>query len=75
MSDNKTDDLLPASPVKGLIPTLNNTGWMTESLDEVSQSFVAYAASVHTEVLDIGCDTVSQPSPLWIKARVSVPVI
>ena len=55
MLDNKTDDLLPTSPVKGLIPTLNNTGWMTESLDEVSQSFVAYAGSISAEVLDIGC--------------------
>ena len=55
MRNNKTDDLLPTSPVKGLIPTLNNTGWMTESLDEVSQSFVAYAGSISTEVLDIGC--------------------
>lgn len=55
MRNNKTDKLLPASPVKGLIPTLNNTGWMTESLDEVSQSFVAYVGSISTEVLDIGC--------------------
>jgi len=34
MSD--ADNLLPKSSVPGLIPTLNNTGWMTESLDEIS---------------------------------------
>ena len=37
------DRLLPDSPVEGLVPTMNNTGWMTEALDEMSQSFVEYA--------------------------------
>jgi len=49
------DDLLPKSSVPGLIPTLNNTGWMTESLDEISLAFTDYAGSIDTESLDIGC--------------------
>lgn len=51
-----TDDShLPKSSVRGLVPTLNNTGWMTEGLDAVSQEFVDYAGTVSGEVLDIGC--------------------
>jgi len=46
---------LPKSPVEGLIPTLNNTGWMTEALDDISQAFADYAGSINTETLDIGC--------------------
>jgi len=53
MSDR--DDLLPQSSIPGLIPTLNNTGWMTESLDEISQAFTDYAGSIAAESLDIGC--------------------
>ncbi len=52
------DNLLPASPVKGLIPTLNKTGWMTESLDDLSEDFAAYAGKIGAkgvESLDIGC--------------------
>ena len=52
------DDLLPASPVAGLIPTLNKRGWMTESLDAYSQDFAAYAGTIGAkgqESLDIGC--------------------
>jgi SAM-dependent methyltransferase len=49
------DDLLPESYVEGLIPTLNKTGWMTETLDTYSQEFTRYAGSINTEVLDIGC--------------------
>ena len=49
------DDLLPKSYIPGLIPTLNNTGWMTESLDEISLAFTDYAADIDAEALDIGC--------------------
>lgn len=52
---NKIPDNLPRSTVPGLIPTLNNTGWMTEALDSVSQAFVDYAATTDSECLDIGC--------------------
>jgi SAM-dependent methyltransferase len=52
---NSPVDNLPRSTVPGLIPTLNNTGWMTEALDSVSQAFVDYAATIDHECLDIGC--------------------
>ena len=47
--------MLPKSTVPGLIPTLNNTGWMTETLDEYSRTFTEYAGTVRGECLDIGC--------------------
>ena len=47
--------MLPASSVPGLIPTLNNTGWMTETLDDYSRAFTEYAGSLQTECLDVGC--------------------
>ncbi|MEO8444666.1 MAG: class I SAM-dependent methyltransferase [Gammaproteobacteria bacterium] len=49
------DGLLPESGVPGLIPTLNNTGWMTETLDDYSRAFTEYAGTVAAECLDIGC--------------------
>jgi SAM-dependent methyltransferase len=50
-----SDNLLPASSVPGLIPTLNNTGWMTETLDDHSRAFTEFAPSAPGECLDIGC--------------------
>lgn len=52
MPDN---DRLPESPIAGLVPTMNNTGWMTESLDEISTAFTEYAGGRADESLDIGC--------------------
>jgi len=49
------DELLPESPVEGLVPTMNNTGWMTVALDEMSTEFARYAGTLDAEVLDIGC--------------------
>ncbi len=46
---------LPRSPVPGLVPTLNNMGWMTESLDAVSQAFAAWAGTRAARALDLGC--------------------
>lgn len=54
----RDEDLLPKSPVEGLIPTLNKTGWMTEALDTYSQDFAEYAGKIGadgSESLDIGC--------------------
>ncbi len=48
-------DLLPESPIAGLVPTMNNTGWMTESLDEISTAFTDFAGGRDDEVLDMGC--------------------
>jgi SAM-dependent methyltransferase len=50
-----SDSLLPKSNVPGLVPTLNNTGWMTEGLDDVSRAFTVFAPTVKEECLDIGC--------------------
>jgi len=47
--------MLPASSVPGLIPTLNNTGWMTEALDDYSLAFTEFAGTAPAECLDIGC--------------------
>lgn len=47
--------MLPASSIPGLIPTLNNTGWMTEALDDHSRQFTEFAGTVQGECLDIGC--------------------
>ncbi len=52
---SKVDGALPDSPIEGLIPTLNNTGWMTTALDEISAAFTDYAGQASGEVLDIGC--------------------
>jgi SAM-dependent methyltransferase len=52
---SETGGSLPKSSVPGLVPTLNNTGWMTEGLDAVSQAFVDYAGSAAGECLDLGC--------------------
>lgn len=49
------DPLLPESSVPGLVPTLNNTGWMTETLDDHSRAFTEFAPLAPGECLDIGC--------------------
>jgi SAM-dependent methyltransferase len=49
------DSLLPPSPVPGLIPTLNKTGWMTVGLDPYSEDFAQFAGKAPAQVLDIGC--------------------
>ena len=66
-------DHLPESPVEGLVPTLNNTGWMTISLDRISRDFAHFAGTIDDEAWDIGCAygiatlaalAGSQPNPL-----------
>jgi SAM-dependent methyltransferase len=46
---------MPKPFMPGLIPTMNNTGFMTESMDAYSQEFATYAGPLQAEVLDIGC--------------------
>jgi SAM-dependent methyltransferase len=46
---------MPKSSIPGLIPTMNNTGFMTEAMDAYSLEFARYAGTVAGEVLDIGC--------------------
>jgi SAM-dependent methyltransferase len=43
----------PATP--GLVPTLNNTGFMSEHIDACSHAFVDFAGTCKGEVLDMGC--------------------
>ena len=52
---SEPDALLPKSSVPGLVPILNNTGWMTEGLDDFSRAFADYAGTRAEECLDIGC--------------------
>lgn len=46
---------MPESTIPGLIPTMNNTGFMTETMDAYSRQFVTEAGGLDDEVLDIGC--------------------
>jgi len=50
-----SDPYLPESPVEGMVPTLNKTGWMTIELDACSRQFAEYAGQCGGEALDIGC--------------------
>jgi SAM-dependent methyltransferase len=45
----------PRPPTPGLVPTLNNTGFMSEHLDMASQAFVDFAPACGGEALDMGC--------------------
>jgi SAM-dependent methyltransferase len=47
--------MMPAAKIPGLIPTLNDTGFMTDALDAYSARFAAEAGGLAAEVLDIGC--------------------
>ena len=54
----KPDNLLPESLYGGLVPTMNNTGFMTSEMDEYSKNFAVFAGERGTrgeESLDIGC--------------------
>nr|ABM63537.1 BryA [Candidatus Endobugula sertula] len=55
--DDILRDLKSALPtaVEGMIPTLNRTGVMTESLSSYSEAFANYAGMCGGEVLDLGC--------------------
>jgi len=55
--DDVLDNLKSAMPeqVSGMIPTLNRTGYMLETLISYSQAFADYAGTCGGEVLDIGC--------------------
>jgi SAM-dependent methyltransferase len=46
---------LPPTHLPGAIPTLNETGFMLEALDQFAGQFVRDAATDGGEVLDIGC--------------------
>ncbi len=46
---------MPEASIAGMIPTLNQRGFMNPTLDEYSKKFVEYAATLSDEVLDMGC--------------------
>lgn len=39
----------------GLIPTLNNTGFMFEVIDDYARDFITHSGSIDDEVLEFGC--------------------
>jgi len=45
----------PTPWMEGMVPTLNQRGFMSETLDRFSMAFVEYAAICGHEALDIGC--------------------
>ena len=46
---------VPRSFLEGMIPTLNNTGFMFETLDDYAEAFIRLAGGTDAEVADIGC--------------------
>ncbi len=53
-----TSSIAPAMPEatdRGMVPTLNNKGFMSTSLDPVSAAFTIYAGQVNGLSLDLGC--------------------
>ena len=53
MSDGELQK--PKPYMEGMIPTLNQRGFMSETLDRFSMAFIEYAAICGHEALDIGC--------------------
>lgn len=45
----------PEPYIEGLVPTLNQRGFMAETLDVYSAHFVEFAGRIDAEVLDVGC--------------------
>jgi SAM-dependent methyltransferase len=52
-----TDSLpeIPKQWIKGLVPTMNDKGFMFEVLDEYAEEFISVAAERGDEALEIGC--------------------
>lgn len=51
-------DTLPEIPkqwIKGLVPTMNDKGFMFEVLDDYAKEFIRVAATRDDEALDVGC--------------------
>ena len=46
---------MPDATDRGMVPTLNNKGFMSTSLDPVSAAFTVYAGRVSGWSLDVGC--------------------
>jgi SAM-dependent methyltransferase len=53
MSDSLPE--IPKQWIKGLVPTLNDKGFMFEVLDEYADEFIRQSAASDAEALDVGC--------------------
>ncbi|MGI9291416.1 MAG: class I SAM-dependent methyltransferase [Gammaproteobacteria bacterium] len=53
MSDSLPE--IPKQWIKGLIPTMNDTGFMFEVLDEFADEFIRTSGASEDEALDLGC--------------------
>jgi len=53
MSDSLPE--IPKQWIKGLVPTLNDKGFMFEVLDEYADEFIRQSAATNDEALEIGC--------------------
>ncbi len=56
--NDKTNNLplqLPKGWINGLVPTMNNTGFMFEVLDDYAKDFISYSGSIEEPVLEMGC--------------------
>ena len=63
---------VPMQWIKGLVPTLNDKGFMFEVLDGFADEFIRMSGSPDDEVLDIGCAYgVATISALKMGARVT----
>jgi SAM-dependent methyltransferase len=45
----------PKGWLKGLVPTMNDTGFMFEILDNFAEEFIEYSGTCNEEVLEFGC--------------------
>ena len=50
-----TKRTMPEATARGMVPTLNNKGFMSTSLDPVSAAFVIFAGQSEGLCLDLGC--------------------
>jgi len=52
---SQNEPTMPKATDRGMIPTLNNKGFMTTSLDPVSAAFTVFAGQSEGMSLDLGC--------------------
>ena len=55
MSKNKPLPEIPKQWVQGLVPTMNDKGFMFEVLDEYADEFIRLSGASSDEALEVGC--------------------
>jgi len=55
MSDHIEHPDMPKQWVEGLVPTMNDKGFMFEVIDEYAEAFIEFAANSPDESIEIGC--------------------